>query len=151
MTNYFIYTFKQFCAYLFIYTAHSRPRELPWPSGYELRLSLERSRVLILVKSHWWTTGRASGPKMLTAPAKSQLTIGHRPSPVKTGSVWCKTTSVHSRPRIHFASPVNNFDWIWWLKPQAYWKFETLQKQNWSKMKIYIVPINSIVMLLLLL
>ena len=24
--------------------------ELPWPSGYELRLSLERSRVLILVK-----------------------------------------------------------------------------------------------------
>ena len=38
-------------------------------------------------KSHWWTTGRASGPKMLTAPSKSQLTIGHRPSPVKTGSV----------------------------------------------------------------
>ena len=33
------------------------------------------------------TTGRASGPKMLTAPAKSQLTIGHHPSPVKTGSV----------------------------------------------------------------
>ena len=25
-------------------------RELPWPSGYELRLSLKRSRVLILVK-----------------------------------------------------------------------------------------------------
>ena len=25
-------------------------KELPWPSGYELRLSLERSRVLILVK-----------------------------------------------------------------------------------------------------
>ena len=24
--------------------------ELPWPSGYELRLSLERSRLLILVK-----------------------------------------------------------------------------------------------------
>ena len=39
------------------------------------------------VKSHWWMTGRASGPKMLTAPAKSQLTIGYRPSPVKTGSV----------------------------------------------------------------
>ena len=38
-------------------------------------------------KGHWWTTGRASGPKMLTAPEKSQLTIGHRPSPVKTGSV----------------------------------------------------------------
>ena len=38
-------------------------------------------------KGHWWTTGRTSGPKMLTAPAKSQLTIGHRPSPVKTGSV----------------------------------------------------------------
>ena len=38
-------------------------------------------------KSHWWMTGRASGPKMLTAPAKSQLTIGHRPSPVKTRSV----------------------------------------------------------------
>ena len=30
---------------------------------------------------------------MLTAPAKSQLTIGHRPSPVKMGSVWRKTTS----------------------------------------------------------
>ena len=30
---------------------HTRVRiELPWPSGYELRLSLERSRVLILVK-----------------------------------------------------------------------------------------------------
>ena len=27
---------------------------------------------------------------MLTAPAKSQLRIGHRPSPVKTGSVWRK-------------------------------------------------------------
>ena len=27
-----------------------RQRELPWPSGYELRLSLERLRVLILVK-----------------------------------------------------------------------------------------------------
>ena len=30
---------------------------------------------------------------MLTALAKSQLTIEHRPSPVKTGSVWRKTTS----------------------------------------------------------
>ena len=30
-------------------------------------------------------TGRASGPKMLTAPAKSQLTIGHHPSPMKMG------------------------------------------------------------------
>ena len=38
-------------------------------------------------KSYWWMTGRASGPKMLTAPAKSQLTIGHCPSPVKMGSV----------------------------------------------------------------
>ena len=38
-------------------------------------------------KGHWWTTGRASGPKMLTAPEKSQLTIGHCPSPVKMGSV----------------------------------------------------------------
>ena len=36
-------------------------------------------------KSHWWTTGRASGPKMITAPAKSQLTIGHRPSPFSRG------------------------------------------------------------------
>ena len=54
--------------------------------------SLERSGVLIQ-KNHWWTTGRASGPRMLTAPAKSQLTIGHHPSPVKTGSVWRKTTS----------------------------------------------------------
>ena len=40
-----------------------------------------------------WTTGRASGPKMPTAPAKSKLTIGHHPSPVKTGSVRRKTTS----------------------------------------------------------
>ena len=38
-------------------------------------------------KSHWWIIGRASGPKMLTAPTKSQLTIGHHPSPVKMGSV----------------------------------------------------------------
>ena len=70
-----------------------RRYELPWPSGYELRLSLERSRVLILVKV---IGGRQEGhpvQKMLTAPAKSQLTIGHRPSAVKTGSVWRKTTS----------------------------------------------------------
>ena len=61
--------------------------ELPWPSGYELRLSLDRSRVLILVKV---IGGRQKGhpvQKWLTAPEKSQLTIGHRPSPVKTGSV----------------------------------------------------------------
>ena len=45
-------------------------------------------------KSHWWVTGRVSGPKMLTAPAKSQLTIGHRPSPVKRGLCDVKTTSV---------------------------------------------------------
>ena len=38
-------------------------------------------------KSHWWMTGRVSSPKMLTAPAKSQLTIGHCPSPVKMGNV----------------------------------------------------------------
>ena len=61
--------------------------ELPWPSGYELRLSLERLRVSNPGESHRWMTGRASDPKMLTAPAKSQLTIGHRPNPVKTGSV----------------------------------------------------------------
>ena len=48
--------------------------------------TLERSWVLILA-SHWWMTGRAPGPKMLTAPTKSQLTIGHCPSPVKTESV----------------------------------------------------------------
>ena len=35
-------------------------------------------------------TGRVSGPKMLTAPVKSQLTIGNHPSPVKIGSVWYK-------------------------------------------------------------
>ena len=29
---------------------HSTSVELPWPSGYELQLSLERLRVLILVK-----------------------------------------------------------------------------------------------------
>ena len=60
--------------------------ELPWPSGYELRLTQEVAGSNP-GKGHWWTTGRASGPKMLTAPAKSQLTIGHRPSPVKTESV----------------------------------------------------------------
>ena len=38
-------------------------------------------------KSHWWMTGRASSPKMLNAPAKSQLTIWHHPSPMKMGSV----------------------------------------------------------------
>ena len=62
--------------------------ELPWPSGYALRLSLKRSRVLIPVKV---IGGRQEGhpvQKMLTATAKSQLTIGHRPSPVKkTGCV----------------------------------------------------------------
>ena len=52
---------------------------LPRPSGYEPGFNPG--------KGHWWTTGRASGPKMFTAPAKSQLTIGHRPSPMKTGSV----------------------------------------------------------------
>ena len=56
------------------------------PCGYELRFSLEVA-VSNPGKSHWWMAGRASGPKMLTAPAKSQLTIGHRPSSVKTGSV----------------------------------------------------------------
>ena len=52
-----------------------------------MRLSLERSRVLIPVKV---IGGRQEGhpvQKMLTAPAKSQLTIGHRPSPMKTGSI----------------------------------------------------------------
>ena len=38
-------------------------------------------------KGHRWMTGRAFGPKMLTAPEKSQLTIGHHPDPVKMGSV----------------------------------------------------------------
>ena len=33
--------------------------ELPWPSGYELRLSLERSRVLILVKVIGGVTGKS--------------------------------------------------------------------------------------------
>ena len=33
--------------------------------------------------SHWWMTGKASGTKMLTAPAKSKLTVGT----VKMGSV----------------------------------------------------------------
>ena len=61
--------------------------ELPWPSGYELATLTREVAGSNPGKSHWWTTGRASGPKMLTAPAKSQLTIGHRPSPVKAGSV----------------------------------------------------------------
>ena len=62
-------------------------KELPRPSGYELRLSLERLQVLILVKV---IGGQQEGhlvQKMLTAPAKSQLTIGHCPSPMKMGSV----------------------------------------------------------------
>ena len=74
-----------------LYTTYYRVlidnEELPWPNGYELRLTREVAGSNPDKKSHWWTTGRASGPKMLTAPAKSQLTIGHHPSPVKTGSV----------------------------------------------------------------
>ena len=61
--------------------------ELPWPSGYELRLSLERSQVLILAKV---IGGRQEGhpvQKCSLLQQKSQLTIGHRPSPDKTGSV----------------------------------------------------------------
>ena len=77
--------------------------ELPWPSGYELRISLKRSRVLILVKV---IGGRQEGypvQKMLTAPTKSQLTIGHRPSPVKTGSVRRRTAlCTHQTPNIAF-------------------------------------------------
>ena len=39
-------------------------------------------------KGHWWTTGRASGPNNAHCSSKkSQLTIGRRPSSVKTGSV----------------------------------------------------------------
>ena len=33
-----------------VFVPYGEACELPWPSGYELRLSLERSRVLILVK-----------------------------------------------------------------------------------------------------
>ena len=61
--------------------------ELPWPSGYELQLSLERLWVLILVKV---IGGRQEGHpvrKCSLLQQKSQLTIGHHPSPVKTGSV----------------------------------------------------------------
>ena len=76
--------------YIYIY-------ELPWSSGYELQLSLERLRVPIPVKVIGERQeGHPVGPKMLTAPAKSQLTIGHRLGPVKTGSVWHKTTSLSS-------------------------------------------------------
>ena len=62
-------------------------KELPWPNGYELRLSLERSRVLILVKV---IGGRQEGhpvQKCSLLQQKSQITIGHHPSPMKTGSV----------------------------------------------------------------
>ena len=38
-------------------------------------------------KSHWWMTGRASGPKMLTAPVKVLTNNWDHPSPVKMGSV----------------------------------------------------------------
>ena len=44
--------------------------ELPWPSGYELRLSLERLRVLILVKVIGERQEGHPVQKMLTAPAK---------------------------------------------------------------------------------
>ena len=44
-------------------------------------------------KSHWWMTGRASGPKMLTAPAKSQLTVRHHPRPHENGE--CDVKSHH--------------------------------------------------------
>ena len=37
-------------ACVIVYIRTSLQLELPWPSGYELRLSLERLRVLILVK-----------------------------------------------------------------------------------------------------
>ena len=47
-----------------------------------------RSRVL--------TIGGRKGTKMLTAPEKSQLTIGHRPSPLKTGNVDVKPHHHHT-------------------------------------------------------
>ena len=59
-------------------------KELPWPSGYELRLSLERSRVLILVKV---IGGRQAGhpvQKCSLLQQKSQLT---------PNGEWRKTTS----------------------------------------------------------
>ena len=62
MVHHFYYTYKV---------------TLPWPSGATLTREVAGSN---FGESHWWTTGRASGPKILTAPAKSQLTIGHRPS-----------------------------------------------------------------------
>ena len=40
-----------------------------WPSGYEQYLSLEVTGSNP-GKGHWWMTGMASGPKMLTAPEK---------------------------------------------------------------------------------
>ena len=52
--------------------------ELPWPSDYELRLSLERSRLLILVKV---IGRRQEGHPVRKCPLlqqKSRLTIGHR-------------------------------------------------------------------------
>ena len=72
--------------YQFCHINSDRYEELPWLSGYELQLSLEVAGSNP-GKSHWWMTGRASSPKLLTAPVKSQLTIGYHPSPVKTGSV----------------------------------------------------------------
>ena len=60
---------------------------LLWPSSYELQLSLNRLRVLILVKVISEQQEGHLVQKMLTAPAKSQLTIGCHPSPMKTGSV----------------------------------------------------------------
>ena len=61
--------------------------ELLWPNGYELQLSLERLRVLILVKV---IGGQQEGhpvQKCSLLQQNSQLTIGHHSSPVKMGSV----------------------------------------------------------------
>ena len=66
-----ISNFSKYSNFLVGTCTYIKMKELPWPSGYELRLSLERSRVLILVKViGGWQEGHP-GPKMLTAPAKS--------------------------------------------------------------------------------
>ena len=49
-------------------------KELPWPSGYELRLSLERSQVLILVKV---IVGDRKGIRSKNAHCSSKVPINN--------------------------------------------------------------------------
>ena len=73
-------------------------------------------------------TGRASSPKMLTAPAKSQLTIRYCPSPVKMGSVWCKNHIIIS-DRVTLLHMLQEF--VMLHPPRTIWRYRVL---TFSKM-----------------